>query len=89
MGYIRTVGCIVRVMLPSETLGKLEDRGAMGYLKGYKDEVDYHVWIPRIGEKEVRDITFFEGTEPVLLDHGSIAEVQYGPSCGTNSYRRR
>ena len=70
-----TFGCIVRVTLPSEKLGKLEDRGAMGYLMGYKYEGAYCVWIPRIGVKEVRDATFFEGTAPVLPDHGSIAEV--------------
>ena len=73
VGHIRT---IVRVTLPSEKLGKLEDRGAMGYPMGYKYEGAYRVWIPRISLKEVRDVTFFEGTAPVLLDHGSIAEVQ-------------
>jgi hypothetical protein len=29
VGHIRTFGCVVRVTPPSETLGKLEDRGAM------------------------------------------------------------
>ena len=70
-GQIRTFGCIVRVTLPSEKLGKLEDRGAMGYLMGYKYEGGYRVWIPRIGVKEVRDVTFYEGTVPVLRNHGS------------------
>ena len=46
----------------------------MGYLMG----TNYRVWVPRIGVKEVRDVTFFEGTAPVLPDHGSIAEVQRG-----------
>ena len=32
--HIRTFGFIVCVMLPSERLGKLEDRGVMGYLMG-------------------------------------------------------
>ena len=76
VGHIRTFGCIVRVTLPSEKLGKLDNRGAMGYLMGYKYEGAYRVWIPRSGVKEVRDITFFEGTAPALPDHGSIEEVQ-------------
>ena len=50
----------------------------MGYPMGDKYEGAYRVWIPRIGVKEVRDVTFFEGTAPVLPDHGSIAEVQRG-----------
>ena len=70
VGHIRT---IVRVTLPSEKLGKLEDRGAMGYLMGYKYEGVYRVWILRIGVKEVRDVAFFEGTAPVLP---TMAEVQ-------------
>ena len=89
MEHIRTFRCIVRVTLPSEELGKMEDRGAMRYLRGYKYEVNYRIWIPRIGVKEVEDITFFEVRAPALPDRGSIAEVHYGPSCGTNSYRRR
>ena len=40
----------------------------MGYLTGYKYEGGYRVWIPRIGVKEVRDVTFYEGTMPVLPD---------------------
>ena len=36
MGHVRTFGCIARVTLPGEALGKWEakDRGALGYLKG-------------------------------------------------------
>ena len=89
MGHICTFQCIMCVMLPSEELGKLEDRRAMRYLKGYKYKVNYHIWIPRIGVKEVKFITFFEVTVPALPNHGSITKVQHGPSCGTNSYRRR
>jgi hypothetical protein len=70
---VRTFECIVCVSLPSEKLGKLEDRGAMGYLMGYKYEGSYRMWIPRIGVKEVRDITFYDGTAPV---HGSIDEAE-------------
>jgi len=76
VGHIRTFGCTVRVTLPSEKLGKLEDRGAMGYLMGYKYEGGYRVWIPRIGVREVRDVTFYEGTAPILPDHGSTTEVR-------------
>jgi hypothetical protein len=63
----------MHVTLPNEKLGKLENHGAMGYLMGYKYKGAYHVWIPCIGVKEVRDVTFLEGAAPVLPDHGSIA----------------
>ena len=36
VGHIRAIGYIMRVTLPRETLGKLEDRGAMGYPTRYK-----------------------------------------------------
>ena len=67
VGHIHTFGYIVRIM---------DDHGAMGYLMGYQYEGVYHVWIACSGVKEVRDITFFEGTAPALPDHGSIEEVQ-------------
>ena len=51
----------------------MDDRGAMGYLMGYQYEGAYRVCS---GVKEVRDVTFFEGTSPALPDHGSIEEVQ-------------
>ena len=76
MVHIHTFGCIVCITLPSEELGKMDDRGAMSYLMGYQDECAFRVWIPRSGVKEVRDVTFFEGTAPALPDHGSIKEVQ-------------
>ena len=75
VSHIRTFGCMVRVTLPRETLGKLEDRGVMGYLLGYKYEGGYRVWIPRIGVREVRDVVFYEGTAPTLPDLGSTTEV--------------
>ena len=80
VGHICTFECIMCVLLPSEELGKLEDHRAMGHLKGYKYKVDYCVWIPCIGEKEVRDITFFEGTEPMLPNHGPMVEVNIAGS---------
>lgn len=43
VGHIRTFGCVVRVVLPSETLGKLDERAAMGYLLGYKYDGEYRV----------------------------------------------
>jgi hypothetical protein len=73
VGHIRTFGCAVRVTLPSETLEKLDDRGAMDYPKY---EGGYRVWIPRIGVRETRDVTFYEESAPVLPDHGSVVEVQ-------------
>ena len=76
VGHICTFGCIMHIMLPKEMLGKLEDHRAMGYLMGYKYDGGYCVWIPRIGVREVRDITFYKGTVPVPPDHGSTAEVQ-------------
>ena len=75
----------------SGELGKLEDCGAMGYLKGFKYKVDYHGCIPCIGVKEIRDVTFFEGQHLGCPCQGSI---WLGPSCGsienihTTSYRR-
>ena len=76
VGHIRTFGCIVRVTLPSEKLGKLEDRRAMGYLMGYKYEGGYRVWIPHIGMKEVRDVTFYEGTAPMCPTMGRPTRCQ-------------
>ena len=46
VGHIRTFGCVVRVTLPKEMLGKLEDCRAMGYLMGYKYDGGYRVWNP-------------------------------------------
>ena len=54
----------------------MEDREAKGYLTGYKYEGGYRVWALRIGVKEVRDVTFYEGTVLVLPGNGSTAEVQ-------------
>jgi hypothetical protein len=42
----------------------------------HKYDGGYRVWIPRIGVRESRDVTFFEGSTPVLLDHGSAIEIQ-------------
>jgi hypothetical protein len=75
VGHIRTFGCVVRDTPPSETLGKLEDRGAM---VEHAYEGGYRVWIPRIGVRGSRDIIFFEGSAPLLLDHGSVTEIQCG-----------
>ena len=76
VGHIHTFRCIMHVTLPKEMLGKLEDHRAMGYLMGYKYDSGYRVWIPHIGVREVRDVTFYKGTVPVLPNHGSTAEVQ-------------
>ena len=74
--HICTFGCIVCITLPSKELGKIDDRGAVSYLMGYQDEYAFCIWIPRSGVKEVRDVTFFEGTAPALPNHGLIKEVQ-------------
>jgi len=76
VGHIHTPGYIVHVTRPSTMLGKLEDCGAMGYLMEYKYDSGYHVWITCIGMREVRDITFYEETAPVLPGDGSVTEVQ-------------
>ena len=34
------------------------------------------VWVPRIRVRESRDVTFYEGTAPMLPDDRSVAEVQ-------------
>ena len=75
VGHIRTFGCVMHVTLPKEMLGKLEDHGATSYLMGYKYDSGYRVWNPRIGVREVRDVTFYKGTVPVLPNHGSTTEV--------------
>ena len=41
--HVRTFGCIVKVVLPNETLGKL---AAMGYLLGYKYDSGYRCGFP-------------------------------------------
>ena len=47
----------------------------MGYLLGYEYEGGYRVWIPRIGVRECRDVTIYEGTASVQPDDGSTMEV--------------
>ena len=74
VSHIRAFGCVVRVVLPRETLGKLDDRAAMGYLLGYKYDGAYRVWIPKKGVRESRDITFYENGAPVLPDDGEVVE---------------
>ena len=76
VGHIRTFGCMVRATLPKETLGKLDDHGVTGYLLGYKYEGGYRIWIPRIGVRECRDITVYEGKAPVQPEDGSVVEVR-------------
>ena len=43
VGHIRTFGCVVRVVLPAELLGKLDERAAMGHLLRYKYDGAYRV----------------------------------------------
>jgi transposase InsO family protein len=46
VGHIRAFGCVAKVVLPSELLGKLDDRAVMCYLLGYKYDGAYCVWVP-------------------------------------------
>ena len=62
--------------------GEADDRGALGYLLGLQG--GYRVWIPRIGVRECRDVTFYEGTAPVLPDDGSVMGVQQERVQGAN-----
>ena len=54
--------CVTKVVLPSELLGKLDDREVMGCLLGY--DGGYRVWITILGVRESRDVTFMR---PPLL----------------------
>ena len=67
VGHMRTFGCVVKVTLPSETLGKLDNWAAMGYLLGYRHGSGYRVWIPRVGIRESSDVVFNEGTAPTTM----------------------
>ena len=55
VGHIRTFGCVAKVTLPHETLGKL--RWVTSTIRA---------WIPGIGVKESRDVVFYEGAAPTL-----------------------
>jgi len=71
--HIRAFGCVVKVVLPSQTLGKLDDQAMMGYLLGYKYKGGYRVWIPKLGVQETRDVVFYEGEAPMMpVDSGTI-----------------
>jgi hypothetical protein len=76
VSHIHTFGCVMKVVLPSELLGKLDDCAAMGYLLGYKYDGAYCVWIPKLGIRESRNVTFYNNTTPTPPEHGSITEVQ-------------
>jgi len=72
--HIRAFRCVVKVVLPSQTLGKLDDQAVMGYLLGYKYEGSYRVWIPKLGVQETRDVVFYEGEAPMMpVDGGTIS----------------
>jgi len=72
--HICAFGCVVKVVLPSQTLGKLDDQVMMGYLLGYKYKGSYRVWIPKLGVQETRDIVFYEGKVPMMpVDGGTIS----------------
>ena len=84
--HIRTFRCVVKVILPSQMLGKLDDWAVMGYLLGCKYKGSYWVWIPKLGVQETRDVVFYEGEVPVMpVDSGTIKsrreEVQVTSRC--------
>ena len=70
--HIRIRGYIVKITLPKEALGKLDDWGAMGQLLGNKYEAYYCALIAQIGVRESRDVP----SAPVLPGEVSVAEVQ-------------
>ena len=72
VSHICVFGCVVCVTLPKESLGKLDQRAAMGYLLGYKYEGAYRVWIPKVGVRECRDVVFYEGEAPVMPDDNVV-----------------
>jgi len=78
ISHIRAFGCVTKVVLPGELLGKLDDWAAMGYLLRYKYDGAYRVWVPKLGIRESRDVTFYENENatPTPPEHGSITEVQ-------------
>jgi len=73
VGHARTFGCVVEVVLPSQTLGKLDDRAAMGYLLGYKYDGGYRVWVPKKGVRETRDVVSYDGEAPMTPIDGASA----------------
>ena len=93
VSYIRPFGCITKVTLPSENLGKLDDRVVMGYLVGYMHEGDYRVWIPKMGLKEARDVTFYEDNAPLKPENGATVDslaqpwpINEPPTASTSSH---
>jgi len=80
VSHIRAFGCVTKVVLPGELLGKLDDWAAMGYLLRYKYDGAYRVWVPKLGIRESRDVTFYENENatptppepPQSLDFGAL-----------------
>jgi len=83
VSYICPFGCVMKVTLPVENLGKLENHAIMGYLLSYKYEGGYHVWIPNQGLKEARDVTFYKDVPPVSPEDGVMIEHQVPPPTTT------
>jgi hypothetical protein len=79
VSHIRPFGCITKVALPTEKLGKLDHRAVMGYLIGYKYESGgYRVWIPKKGVREARDVVFYNDEDaPVLPEDGAAVEMRH------------
>ena len=71
---MQAFGCVVQVTLrrhwESGTIRELD-------LMGYKYEGGYHVWIPQIGVKKSRDITF-RRAPPMLPDGRPTEDIQHG-----------
>jgi len=61
--HVGPSGCVVKVVLSSQTLGKLDDRVVMGHLLGY--DGGYRLWIPKMRVREIRDVVFYEGEAPM------------------------
>ena len=48
----------------------------MGYLLGYMYEQGYRVWIPKLGVREARDVTFYEDTAPIAPGTDAIDHIE-------------
>ena len=74
VSHVHTFRYLVCVVLPAEKLGKLDEQAATGYMLGYKYISVYWVWIPNMGVKETRDVTFYKGEALILPDNGTIVK---------------
>jgi len=65
VSYIRPFGCATKVALPTEELGRLDLRAAMGYPARIQVRRRLPCLGPKMGVKEARDVVFYGGHAPV------------------------